>query len=75
MVLIDPLKTANGSYSTKQYNLKIYSAFHELNAALYHVTQMDRLDIITYDDNVYYFTMNSMNTMLNLAEKQIKFII
>ena len=71
LVLIDPLKSGNGSYVTKQYNLKIYSAFHELNAALYHVSQMARTDIITYDDNVYYFTMNSMNTMLTLSEKQI----
>ena len=71
LVLIDPLKTANGSYFTKQYNLKIYSAFHELNAALYHVSQMPVDKIITYDDNVYYFTMNSMNTMLTLSEGQI----
>ena len=71
LVLIDPTKTANGSYFTKQYNLKIYSAFHELNAALYHVSQMNVSDIITYDDNVYYFTMNSMNTMLTLSEEQI----
>ena len=71
LVLIDPLKTSNGSYYTKQYNLKIYSAFHELNAALYHVSQMAVEEIITYDDNVYYFTMNSMNTMLTLSEGQI----
>ena len=71
LVLIDPLKTSNGSYFTKQYNLKIYSAFHELNAALYHVSQMPKKDIITYDDNVYYFTMNSMNTMLTLSDEQI----
>ena len=71
LVLIDPLKTANGSFYTKQYELKIYSAFHELNAALYHVSQMPVDEIITYDDNVYYFTMNSMNTMLNLSEGQI----
>ena len=71
LVLIDPLKTSNGSYYTKQYNLKIYSAFHELNAALYHVSQMPVEEIITYDDNVYYFTMNSMNTMLTLSEGQI----
>ena len=73
LVLIDPLKTdmVNGTYNTKDYNLKIYSAFHELNAALYHVSQMGVKEIITYDDNVYYFTMNSMNTMLSLSEEQI----
>ena len=71
LVLIDPLKTGNGSYFTKQYNLKIYSAFHELNAALYHVSHMAVDEIITYDDNVYYFTMNSMNTMLSLSDEQI----
>ena len=71
LVLIDPLKSKDGKYVTKQYNLKIYSAFHELNAALYHVSQMPVDEIITYEDNVYYFTMNSMNTMLSLAEEQI----
>ena len=71
LVLIDPLKSKDGKYVTKQYNLKIYSAFHELNAALYHVSQMPVNEIITYEDNVYYFTMNSMNTMLSLAEEQI----
>ena len=71
LVLVDALNETDKSYSTKQYNLKIYSAFHELNAALYHVSQMNHSKIFTYDDNVYYFTMNSMNTMLTLSEGQI----
>ena len=69
--LIDPLKTKDGDYFTKSYKLLIYSAFHELNAALYHVSQMRREDINSYEDNVYYFTRNSMNYMMVISEQQI----
>ena len=69
--IIDPLKTNNGDYYTKSYELLIYSAFHELNAALYHVSQMDITEINSYEDNVYYFTRNSMNYMMVISEQQI----
>ena len=69
--IIDPLKTNNGDYFTKPYKLLIYSAFHELNAALYHVSQMARDQINSYEDNVYYFMRNSMNYMMVIAEQQI----
>ena len=69
--IIDPLKTNNGDYYTKSYSLLIYSAFHELNAALYHVSQMKREEINSYEDNVYYFTRNSMNYMMVISEQQI----
>ena len=69
--IIDPLKTNNGDYYTKSYELLIYSAFHELNAALYHVSQMAIEEINSYEDNVYYFTRNSMNYMMVIAENQI----
>ena len=58
-------------YTTKTYNLKIYSAFHELNAALYHVSQLKKEEIFTYDIDVYYFLANSMNSMLLISEEQI----
>jgi len=69
--IIDPLRTNNGDYFTKSYKLLIYSAFHELNAALYHVSQMKREEINSYEDNVYYFTRNSMNYMMVISEQQI----
>ena len=69
--IIDPLKTSNGDYYTKSYELLIYSAFHELNAALYHVSQMAREEINSYEDNVYYFMRNSMNYMMVISEQQI----
>ena len=69
--IIDPLKTENGNYYTKPYELLIYSAFHELNAALYHVSQMNMNEINSYEDNVYYFTRNSMNYMMVISEQQI----
>ena len=58
-------------YTTKTYKLKIYSAFHELNAALYHVSQLKKEEIFTYDIDVYYFLANSMNSMLLISEEQI----
>ena len=70
--IIDPLKTNDGNYYIKSYELKIYSAFHELNAALYHVSQMKREEINSYEDNVYYFTRNSMNYMMLISEDQIE---
>ena len=69
--IIDPLRTNNGDYFTKSYELLIYSAFHELNAALYHVSQMSMNEINSYEDNVYYFTRNSMNYMMVISEQQI----
>ena len=69
--IIDPLKTSNGNYYTKSYELLIYSAFHELNAALYHVSQMKIDEINSYEDNVYYFMRNSMNYMMVISEDQI----
>ena len=69
--IIDPLKTNKGDYFTKSYELLIYSAFHELNAALYHVSQMAREEINSYEDNVYYFMRNSMNYMMVISEQQI----
>ena len=69
--IIDPLQTNNGDYFIKSYTLKIYSAFHELNAALYHVSQMKRDEINSYEDNVYYFIRNSMNYMMLISEEQI----
>ena len=69
--LIDPLRTNNGDYYTKSYKLLIYSAFHELNAALYHVSQMKLSEINSYEDNIYYFMRNSMNHMMVISEQQI----
>ena len=69
--IIDHFRIVNGDYFTKSYELLIYSAFHELNAALYHVSQMRMDEINSYEDNVYYFTRNSMNYMMVIAEEQI----
>ena len=69
--IIDAIKSHDGDYKTKPYQLKIYSAFNELNSALYHVSQMKMNEINSYEDNVYYFTRNAMNHMLVLASEQI----
>ena len=69
--IIDAIKSHDGDYRTKPYQLKVYSAFNELNSALYHVSQMKMNEINSYEDNVYYFTRNAMNHMLVLASEQI----
>ena len=69
--IIDAIKSHDGDYKTKPYQLLIYSAFNELNAALYHVSQMKMKEINSYEDNVYYFTRNAMNHMLVLSNEQI----
>ena len=69
--IIDAIKSHDGDYKTKPYQLLIYSAFNELNAALYHVSQMKMKEINSYEDNVYYFTRNAMNHMLVLSSEQI----
>ncbi len=69
--IIDEIKSHDGDYITKPYQLLIYSAFNELNAALYHVSQMKMKEINSYEDNVYYFTRNAMNHMLVLSNEQI----
>ena len=69
--IIDEIKSHDGIYITKPYQLLVYSAFNELNAALYHVSQMKMREINSYEDNVYYFTRNAMNHMLVLSSEQI----
>ena len=69
--IVDSIRSKDGDYKTKPYQLLIYSAFNELNAALYHVSQMKMREINSYEDNVYYFTRNAMNHMLVLASEQI----
>ena len=69
--IIDAIRSHDGYYITKPYQLLVYSAFNELNAALYHVTQMSLKEINSYEDNVYYFTRNAMNHMLVLSNEQI----
>ena len=69
--IIDAIRSHDGNYITKPYQLLVYSAFNELNAALYHVSQMSMKEINSYEDNVYYFTRNAMNHMLVLSNEQI----
>ena len=61
-------------YNTTFYKLNVYSAFRELNAALYHISQIKDKDIYTYDDNVYYFIKNGMSNLLICSEDQIKLL-
>ena len=70
-VSLSVLKKINKEYIAISYDINIYSAFHELNHALYHISQIKKEDIITYDDNVYYFLKNGLTNILMNAENQV----
>ena len=59
----------------KIYELLIYSAFHEINAALYHISQMKMEEVNEYNENIFYFMGNSLNFMLSTVDEQINIII
>ena len=69
--IIDPLESKE-YYQYRTYTLLIYSAFHEINAALYHISQMNLTNIHEYEDNIYYFIKNGMNFMLGMTREQIE---
>ena len=58
-------------YQYKKYSILIYSAYRELNSALYHISQIKMEDIYQYDDDIYYFTKNGMSNLLISSEKQM----
>jgi len=61
-------------YQYKEYKVLAYSAFRELNAALYHISLLKIDKIFTYDDNVYYFLKNGMSNLIIESGKQMKIL-
>ena len=57
------------------YDILIYSAFHEINAALYHISQMKLSDINEFEENIYFFIRNGLNFMLKMINEQIDITI
>ena len=72
--IIDPVESKVLNYSIIRYELPLFSAYRELNAALYHISQLNISEIYTYDDNIYFFLKNGMSNLLIYAEKLIKLL-
>ena len=74
VTLIDKVESKNNIFY-KKYEILLYSAFHEINAALYHITQMEIIDVNENEENIFYFLRNSLNFMLIMINEQIELII
>ena len=59
-------------YRPKKYIIPIFNAYRELNAALYHISQMKSEEIYTYNEDIYFFIKNGMSNLIIYAEKQIE---
>ena len=72
LYIIDPVESTNEIYQYKEYKVLAYSAYRELNSALYHISQLEYDKIYIYDDNVYYFIKNGMSNLIIESENQMK---
>ena len=72
LFIIDPLKSElDNFYQYKTYNVLLYSAYRELNSALYHISKLKSNEIYYYNDHVYYFLKNGMSNLLISSENQM----
>ena len=74
LYIIDPVESTNEIYRHKGYKVMVYSAYRELNSALYHITQLAYDKIYIYEDNVYYFIRNGMSELIISSEKQMELL-
>ena len=70
--VLSSLNRNDTEYQPLSYEIKAYSAYKELNSALYHISKLEMNKIATFEDNVYYFIKNGMSNLLIYAENQIK---
>ena len=71
MYMIDPLKTTQFNYQIKNYSILLYSAYRELNSALYHISQLKMEEAHHYHDDVYFFLKNGKSNLLINSERQM----
>ena len=71
LYIIDPIKSSKFIFQYKKYSILIYSAYRELNSALYHISQLKMEEIYNYDNDVYYFLKNGMSNLLISSERQM----
>ena len=69
------IKIIDSTHNYINYNILIYSAFHEINSALYHISQMKLADISESETNIYYFMKNGLDLMIKKINEQIETII
>ena len=70
LYIINPVSEI-GIYQSKKYTILIYSAYTELNGALYHISKLNMNEMYYYQDDVYYFFKNGMSNLLISSEEQI----
>ena len=71
LLIIDPVRSFQSGYVNKRYSVLVYSAYREMNSALYHISQMKMEDIYQYDDDVYYFMRNGLSSLIMSCEDQM----
>ena len=72
LYMINTLSTfLSNHYQYKKYNILLYSAYRELNSALYHIVELKPEQIHHFDDDVFYFLKNGMSNLLILSEQQM----
>ena len=74
LYILDPIESKGLRYRPKPYQLLAFSAYRELNAALYHISQLKQKEIYTYDDNVYFFIKNGMSNLIICIETQMQIL-
>ena len=72
LFIIDPVESTDEIYQYKEYKVFMYTAYRELNAALYHISLLKLDKIFSFDDNVYYFIKNGMSNVIMESENQMK---
>ena len=73
--MIDKIHSTYSIFEFKNYDLLAYSAFHEINSALYHISQMNLEDVNENDENIFYFLRNSLNIEIKMLRDQVDFIM
>ena len=74
LYIIDPIESNETHYLPKKYELLLFSAYRELNSALYHISQLTIKEIYTYEDDVYYFIKNGMSNILIYTEELMELL-
>ena len=69
--IINPVRTTKFNFVTKKYTVYIYSAYRELNSALYHISQIPMDEIHHYNDDVFYFLKNGKSDLLLNSQNQM----
>ena len=69
--IISPTRTTKEGIVSKTYTALIYSAYRELNSALYHISQLSIDEIYHYNYDVIYFLKNGKTDLLVNSDSQM----